>query len=79
MFWDLIERTLPEVSKYVQHSIFCQCFLSKKMPFFSNLPRFALIRDTAKKHYIENISSILRSRDLKLLRLKITNFIDILL
>ena len=72
MFWDLIERTLPEGSKYVQHSIFCQ-----KMPFFSNLPRFALIRDTAKKHYIEIISSILRSRDFKLRRLKITQFVDI--
>ena len=41
------------------------------------LSKFALIRDTAKKHYIGNISSNLRSRDLKLLRLKITYFIDI--
>ena len=49
----------------------------KKMPFFSNLARFALIRDTGKKHYIGNISSILKNRDLKLLRLKITIFIDI--
>ena len=53
MFLDLIERTLPEVSKYVQQSIFCQCFLSKKMPFFSNLPRFSLIRDTAKNTILE--------------------------
>ena len=45
----------------------------KKMPFFSNLPRFALIRDTAKKHYIGNISSILRSRDFKLRRLNLAN------
>ena len=73
MFLDLIERTLPEVLKYVQHSIFCQCFLSKNAFLF----KFALIRDTAKKHYIGNISSILKSRDLKLLRLKITHFIDI--
>ena len=49
----------------------------KKMPFFSNLPRFALFRDTEKKHFIGNISSILRNRDFKLRRLKITYFIDI--
>ena len=76
MFWDLIERTLPEISKCVTINIMSTLSV-KRMHLFSNLPRFALIRDTAKKHYIGNISSILRSRDLKLLRLKIINFIDI--